>query len=340
MDRRSQLVVRRDQLQVDQALASSGVVAFSPATEAERATSTSRVVGVGAILGALLGVALAYGLALRNRRFGHRSEPELVTNWPMLAEVPRFGGNGPLDLLPVLNDPVSPAAEAFRFASSAIVARMNQAEVQVGQKQQVAAFTSAVVGDGKTVVSMNAGLSAATRGKSVLIVDGDFGDPTLTRLLVGEDAQRVGITNLVESTALLKEMVVPVSLGSGHHVDVLTRGTINIPASDFFSSSETRELFRLLRTRYDYILIDAPPLLQVSYTTNVVALADAIVAVIPHDGRVAVTQEFQNRAQLIDAPVLGYIYNKAPKRSELMEPRGSVSDPLGSGTSKDQAKVG
>ena len=330
-DRKSQLVVRRDQLQVDAALVSTGIVGISEATEAGRGMSPFRVAGVGLIFGVMAGIGFAYALALRNRRFDHRTQPEVVFEIPMLAEVPKFGGIGAVELLPVLNDPSSHAAEAFRFASNAIVARMNQLELHTGSSKQSVAVTSALRGDGKTVVTVNTGLSMATRGKSVLIADTDFGDPVLSRMLVGDSSKLKGMTDIVESTASLADVVIPVNLGHGHHVDVLTRGTIEISAVNFFNSSEVRELFTLLKARYDYILLDAPPLLQVSYATSVVGLADGVVAVIAHEGRVSLQQELLDRVDLIGTDVVGYIYNKAPKRPELLERKGSTRDVMGSG---------
>ena len=339
MDRRSQLVVRRDQLQVDAALASTGIVAFSEATEAGRATSASRLAALGLILGLLAGVGLAYTLAVRNRRFDHRTEPELVLEIPMLAEVPKFGGIGRVELLPVLNKPSSPAAEAFRFTGNAIVARLNQLALQSGSSRQSIAVTSALLGDGKTVVTVNTGLSMATRGKSVLIIDADFGDPALSRMLVDDPTKAKGVTNVVEDIENLSDVVIPVNLGQGHHVDVLTRGTVEISAGDFFNSSATRELFHLIKARYDYILIDCPSLLQVSYATSVVGLADGVVAVIPHDGGVSIQQELADRLDLIGTDTVGYVYNKAPKRPELVERKGSMTDIMGSGSIESQPTV-
>jgi Mrp family chromosome partitioning ATPase len=332
MSRRSQLVIRRDQLQVDSALASTGVVASSEATDAEKGLSTLRVVVFGLILGALVGVGLAYVLAQRNRLFGHRGEPEGILGIPLLGEIPHLADLEGADPIPTLNNPTSPGAEAFRFAANAVVARMNQLQTASGAAMKSVVVTSAIQGEGKTISTINTALSVATSGRSVLLIDADFGDPALTRLLVGDSSSiQEGITNVVEGNAKLQDVLIPITQRHGHQVDVLTRGTLEVTASDLFNSVAISALFQQLESQYDYILIDSPPMLQISYSTSVVRLADAVVTVIPHQSQVSTQKELLDRLSLVGALPIGYIYNKAPVRAEMLERRGSMKDPLGTG---------
>ena len=333
MSRKSQLETRRDQLQVDSALASTGVVASSEATEATRALGTTRLLVFALVIGAMLGVALAYLLAVRSRRFGHRSEPEGVLGIPLLGEIPRLEELDSADRIPTLNNPSSPGAEAFRFAANAIVARMNQLQTPSGAPTKAVVVTSAVQGEGKTISTINTAFSVATSGRSVLLIDADFGDPALTRLLVGGSSNIQGITNVVEGDANIHDVLIPITHGHGHQVDVLPRGTIEVTATDLFNSERTKTLFDLIKSEYDYILIDSPPLLQISYSTAVVRLADAVVTVIPHESPVSTQIELLDRLSLIGAQVIGYIYNKAPVQARMLERRGSMRDPLGTGLS-------
>src|SRR5690606_11984310 len=131
--------------------------------------------------------------------------------------------------------------------SSALVARLGKAEVLGEDPKQSIVVTSALQGEGKTITTVNTGLTLATRGKTVLLVDADFGDPTLTRMLLDDYRGRPGITDVFEGNLALSEATIPVDLGKGNKVDLLTRGTAQIEAADFFSSSVTQELFRLMK---------------------------------------------------------------------------------------------
>lgn len=337
MARRSQLVTRRDQLQVDAALASTGIVASTEATDAARVLGPSRVVAFGMILGVLVGVGLAYWLAVRSRRFAHRSEPEALLGIPFLGEIPRLQDLDKADDIPALNNPTSPVAEAFRFAANAIVARLSQLRTAPGDPATSVVMTSAVQGEGKTILTINTAISVATSGRSVLIIDADFGDPALTRLLVGDSSNLQGLTNVIEGDANIQDVLIPITHRHGQHVDVLTRGNLEVTATDLFNSEATRNLFHLIKSQWDYILIDSPPLLQLSYASAVARLADAVVTVIPHKSEVSRQKELLDQLSLIGVQTLGYIYNKAPVRAEMVARRGSLKDPLGTGPrSSDQ----
>jgi Mrp family chromosome partitioning ATPase len=246
----------------------------------------------------------------------------------LLGEIPRVGEPGSL---PILSDPASPSAEAYRFAANTLVARLNQLADSSGEPLKLVAFTSAVLGEGKTTSTANVALSLATTGRSVLLVDADFGDQALTRTLVGDSSGRQGLTNMVEGDADLSEVLVPITESRGHRIDLMARGTLEMTAADLFYSEAVESLFHVLKSMYEYILIDCPPILQVSYTTAVVRLADAVVTVMPHNSRVSTQRELIDRLRLIGVPPIGYIYNKAPIRAEMVERRGSMTDPLGTG---------
>jgi len=278
-----------------------------------------------------VGVGLAYYRTRMNRVFEHRSDPETVLEVPLLAEVPMFVRSS-RETIPVIDDPSSAEAEAFRFAGNAMMNRLDHLTAGSEGGGQAIVITSALLAAGKTTVTVNTALSVATRGRSVLIFDADFGDPTLTRMLMDDPSGLKGITEVFRETATLSEVLVPIYEAEGVKIDVLTRGLDDISAVEFFRSSQVVDLLSVLKSKYDYILIDAPPLLQVAYATSVASLADAVAVVIPHEGRVQVHEELINRIDLLGVDILGYIYNKAPRRPELYERKGSMLDPLGTGT--------
>lgn len=329
--RRTQLVIRRDQVQVDSALALSGVEISSRALSAIPDTGKVQIIALASVLGALLGVAIAYTRSSRNEIYSNRYEPETILGAPLLGEIPKFSTRTNDDLLPILTNSSSPAAEGFRFVSAALDARLALAG-RSSLGGTVIAVASAYLGDGKTVVASNLALAAASEGESVLVVDGDFGDPTLTRLFLGETASsatEIGMTNVVRGEIVLDDIVIPIDLSQGLKIDLITRGNAGISAPDFFKSKGVDELFANLRNKYDRVIIDGPPLLQISYAIPLARLADALVAVVPHGGRMAASQELIDRLDVVGAPLIGYVYNLAPRRAEMTKKVGSTRYPLG-----------
>ena len=104
--RRSDLTVRKGQLEVEAELASGGVVFFSAAEFAEQSSSNGlRNVGLGTFAGIMAGTALAYFLALRRRRFDRGEEPSPVVDAPLLGVVPDFRSERLQSLVPARDAP-------------------------------------------------------------------------------------------------------------------------------------------------------------------------------------------------------------------------------------------
>lgn len=343
LSRRSQLLIRRDQLTVDASLSLSGVVQSSDAIAGVRATSRSRTTAAAFVIGAMIGVIAAFLAAMRNRRFTNRLEPAGVLGAPLFAEIPLYRAYGAGAQLPIVSSPTSYEAEAFRFASEGITLVKRRPDNSgflshpTDRDGSIVVFTSALVGDGKTTVAVNTALGTATSGSSVLIVDADFGDPSATHLLTGGIKPEYGLTDAAGKSRSLESSITRVDVGDGLEVDLLARGSDVISAPDFFRLHSTGEFFSFLRARYDFIFIDSPPLLQISYATSVVGLSDSVVVVVPHRGSVSMYEDLSRTLSMIGTPAIGYIYNKAPTRPEMPRRRtGSLLDPLGAGRALSQ----
>jgi Mrp family chromosome partitioning ATPase/capsular polysaccharide biosynthesis protein len=330
LGRRVQLQERRDQMIVDAELTSGGVVVLSPALPGESGgPGLQRVVAVALVLGLLAGAGLAYLLAQRRRTFGGRSEPELVLNAPLLAEVPVFTEEGIKSKLPVRTDRFSASAESFRFVAAAI-------DIQEDLKTVVA--VSSTLGEGKTTVVANTAMAAAREGNAVLLIDADFGDQSLSRILLnGREVER-GLTELVEEGLEPIEVVEPITQGSESNLGLIGRGRRPVTAPDFFRSAGAQEFFTKVRERFDLVLIDAPPLLQVAYASTVARYADAAMVVVPHDGDVGDLEEAAARLSFIGIPIAGYVYNYAPLRSEMIASKKSMKNTLGTESSDEEIR--
>ena len=337
-ERRGQLAARRDQIDVDAQLASDGVVLYSEAQFVTASGSdVARTVAVAIVLGGLLGVGLAYFLALRYRRSVHRSDPELVLGVPLFAEVPDFSEErGNRTPLPVQDAPASASAEAFRFAAAAIDIQHGSVTVDRGGLEhardpvdvQPGSFviTSAARGDGKTVVTANTALAAARRGARVLVVDADFGDAGLTRLLIGPFPPDVGLTEVVEKGVPLAEATLRYTVTDGVTIDILARGREPVSAAEFFRSAGVGDILDFATSEYDLVLVDTPSLLEVAYTSSLVSLVDRVIVVVPHQSPVQLLEDEQDRLEFIGTPRSGYIYNKVPLRPEMKRGQGSITD--------------
>lgn len=327
--RLSDLQSRRDQLAVDADLASSGVVFFSPAETAEPSGGALFVV-LGFMVGLLIGAAIAVLLANRRRRFSSRSEPEVVLGTRLLADVPNFKEERVRSNLPVIDEPASASAEAFRFVSASISLQQLWPVNDDGSKNfKSLVALSAGLSEGKTVVMANTAFAAAREGHKVLLIDADFGNQQLTELILGDGPPVHGMTDVVAGGTTLAKAVVNVPQSSAGSLGLLSRGTAAVRAPDFFSAPATAELFQQISRKYDLVLIDAPPLLRVAYATTLARLADRGMVVVAHGEDVHAADELRDQVGLVGIPLIGYVYNMAPLRAEMAVSAGSMADTLG-----------
>jgi Mrp family chromosome partitioning ATPase len=108
---------------------------------------------------------------------------------------------------------------------------------------------------------------------------------------------------------------------------------MRVTAPDFFASPAAQRLLHEIRRKYDLVLIDTPPLLQVAYTTTLLQAATQAVVIVPHRSSITLAKEVAERLEMVGTSLAGYIYNAAPLRRDLPSHGGSLVDILGSGES-------
>lgn len=336
VNRRADLLTLRDEIAVDMSLTPDATVFVQPALTAIElpGTDLERSLAVGLVVGVAAGLGLARFLSVSRRTFSSRFEPEQVLAAPLLADIPDFDHEELTSPVPVRDHPRSAAAETYRFASSTldIAAR--------GRAARSIFVASSTVGRGKTTTAVNLAVAAAVKGRSVLVMDCDFGDQGATKLLAGQDhGSLLGITDVVEGETLAAEATHEVELNESASLLLMPRGTRPKPAAATLRSRDARELVAQLAGEYDLVVIDGPPMLQVAYAATLAELADAAVVVTEHRSRYSELVELKNRLDLVGTPVLGYVYNRSPLRREMTMSEGSMMDILGNAALADGARL-
>lgn len=314
----------RDQNEVDAQLSRSGVVFFDPAAQAFDSGAGILVLG-GLMFGAVLGAAIAFILSRGRRRFASRGEPERALGFSLVADIPNFLDERLSTDLPVVEAPSSASSEAFRFVSTAIALQRDRRAEQENNFTSIV-LTSPTISAGKTTVAANTAFAAALSGNKVLLVDTDFSSQALTTMLIGSVAPRLGLADVIDGSATLDDAVVSVSMEGAGSVDLLASGATDVAASDLLSLSNASAVFRDLRSDYDLVIIDGPPLLTVAYSTTLVRHADRALVVLAHGQDVGSAQDLRHQLDMIGTPVLGYVYNFAPLRVEMTLSSGLASD--------------
>jgi Mrp family chromosome partitioning ATPase len=242
---------------------------------------------VGALLGFLLGVGLAFLFARLNRRILTRAEAETAFQLPVLAEVPLIKKGQQRDSELVAHTaPLSRFTEAFRAIRSSVLFTRAAIEAEgagaTGLKPRptgtngdamgtlfepehddplVVMVTSASPGEGKTTTTANLAAVFAEAGSSVLVVNCDFRRPTIHRYFGLEDEpRRVHETNVPGVKVVTNVLADPASNPS------------QVVAAQ-------RQVVAAARGRFDVILLDTAPLLTANDAVELVSSADLLLLV-------------------------------------------------------------
>jgi Mrp family chromosome partitioning ATPase len=327
------LTQRRDEIEIDSELLGSGVLLSSLAVQATPPAKQdpSRNIILGTVFGLAIGALAAYFMALRRRTFSAATQPAVVLDAPLLAEVPHFKDERVSTLLPVVDAPNSVAAEAFRFIVAATQLRFEKSDVN-GRAQSSGepavgapgwiAFVSASPGDGKSVITANTALAAAGQGQRVLIVDADVGEQGLSQILVAPPHGEQTSVALPDGSTMPAEVVTGEHDGAIHLINRESLGTMD-PMR--FATEGLRMLaIAAQRGRYDLVCVDVPPLLHVAYANTIAGSIGSTVVVVPHGSRVSEAEEVWNLLALSHSKTLGFVYNKAPLRTDASAAGGSA----------------
>jgi succinoglycan biosynthesis transport protein ExoP len=202
-------------------------------------------------------------------------------------------------------------AEAFRTVLTSILFIGEN-----GSSPRMLVFTSAASGDGKTTVVSNLAIALAEIGRKVLVIDADLRRPRQHKIFdVPNDA---GLSTLLKSleskpdawTDLIRETKIP-------GLSILPSGPATQAAANLLYSPRLTELLAKVKREYDMVLVDTPPMLQMTDARVVGRMMDAVILVAraertTRDALIAATKRLgEDRIR-----VLGTILNDwNPKRS-------------------------
>ena len=178
---------------------------------------------------------------------------------------------------------------------------------------RVFGVTSSVHGEGKSLTIINLAYSLAESGRKVILVECDLRLPTLRKKL--GLAKTTGLSNLLagmnsEKATLHKDVLI-----SG--LDVVQAGDIPPNPSELLGSKAFASLIDNISESYDVVLLDLPPIGEVSDALVVSKVTDGLIIVVRNDYTIASDLDFTLRqCEMVGAKVIGFIYNGSASKSK------------------------
>jgi len=186
-------------------------------------------------------------------------------------------------------------------------------------------ITSSNPGEGKTTFAFNLALSLEKSSK-VLFIEADIRRPSVLNSFYKFDKKILGLGEIMSGDADLNSVILKVP---GTELNIITSGEKRFDMSDIVNKDQITKFFDLLKTKYDYLIIDSPPVQPVSDTLILSQASDYNLFVIRSDFSRNVTflssmKKLQNVGVKIDGVVLNdldtskdsyynYYYNYSPQ---------------------------
>ncbi|MBY0425530.1 MAG: polysaccharide biosynthesis tyrosine autokinase [Cytophagales bacterium] len=190
------------------------------------------------------------------------------------SSIPFLGviGHNSKDTLAVIERPKSSLAESFRSVRSNILF------LNPDKKNQIFLLTSTTSGEGKSFCSMNIAAVMAISGKNTILIGADMRKPKLYEELKLKN--EVGLSNYLSGSANLDEVIQKTSV---EHMDFISSGIIPPNPAELIMGQRMEQIIEELRKRYDYIVIDTPPIGLVIDAFVLMKYSDTNIYVVRHN---------------------------------------------------------
>ena len=220
-------------------------------------------------LGLFLPLLLFLVIEVLNNRVQSKDDIQKITDVPLIGGV---GHNLSKDALVVFRKPRSAMSESFRAV------RSNLNYFTGGKDHQIFLVTSSIPGEGKSFTTLNLATVFALAGKKTIVVGADLRKPKLYDDLNLHN--RVGLSQYLSGLAPLEEVIQQSEIPN---LSLISGGPMPPNPSELLLQPVMGNLLQQLRTEYDFVIMDTPPLSYVTDAFILAGFADHSLFVIRQD---------------------------------------------------------
>ncbi|MDQ6860746.1 MAG: polysaccharide biosynthesis tyrosine autokinase [Verrucomicrobiota bacterium] len=220
---------------------------------------------LGALVGLVIGLGLAFFIEYLDTSVKTMEDVESLLGVPVLAIIPK-------NIKLLHQEPGdTPDAEAYRILRTNIEFNRKNPEANA------ISMVSGGPGEGKSTTLANLAFISAQGGYTTLIVDADLRRPVQHGFF--DLSNKVGLTNYLTTDMRLEDVILPTSV---ENLSVLPSGILPSDAVGILNSQRMSDMVAELKTRYDLVFFDSPPMLGVSDASVLASEVDQTIMVVQH----------------------------------------------------------
>lgn len=263
----------------------------------------------GILSGILLGLLLVIIRYLLHKTIISIQEVQYKSKAPLLGVIPSYEEKLVRSQIVVTKDPKSTISEAYRGI------RSNLQFMNNSPGPKVIATTSTIPGEGKTFTGLNLAAIISLLDKKVVIVDCDLRKPRINKIFDCDNS--VGVSTILSNQSGEDECIYSSGI---KNIDIIPSGPVPPNPSELILSERMDKMVEYLKTKYDYVVIDTPPIGLVTDSLEILRKADFPIYVL----RAA----YSNRTFIINANKL-IDDNKIEKLSVILNDFGRGASSYG-----------
>lgn len=222
----------------------------------------------GTLLGLFTGSLLALLLELTRGRIRNENDLKKLTHLPLLGSIPTIKGVSKKRSLLLANH--SSMAEAFRSLRTNLTYAIGNAS------PRSILITSSSENEGKSTIAINLASAYVRMGKNVLLIDGDMRRPSIGKHYFAANNE-LGLADYLKNSAGLKDVIKPSYIKGLYIVPV---GNIPVNPVELLASNKMAQLVKLSQKKFDMVIIDSPPVLDISDSVVMSSFVDATLLVV------------------------------------------------------------
>lgn len=227
--------------------------------------NSKKIYFVGLVAGFGIPFSLLFLIFLFNKKLKDE-DIDTITDLPIVGNIPHNDEN---TNTVVFDNPNSVIAESYRLLRTRMQFFIKDT------KAPIILVTSSMPGDGKTFTAINLASVYSLLGKNTILVGFDLRKPKIFQDFKLDNEK--GISTWLIGKDKLEDIIKETSF---ENLSVISAGPVPPNPSELTSLAKTNDLLKLLKDKYDYIIIDSSPLGIVSDTVLLASMADSCLLVV------------------------------------------------------------